>query len=135
MVGLVVEALRHRRRHPRRLEEQEVDDPEVGHVLLALVELDAEGVGVGVAEVHPGPDLLGLAAERVGAVVRSDRVRRGGGRQRESGQKQCDADGRTRHQSSPGGSTSSLYLEGRFLKPKPATKLCLCPSSSATRPA
>ena len=55
MVGLVVEALRHGGRDARRLEQQEVDDPEVGHVLLRLVELDAERVGARVAEGHPRP--------------------------------------------------------------------------------
>ena len=69
VVGLVVEALRHRGRDAGGLVQQEVDDPEVGHVLLCLVELDAERIGVRVREVDPGADVLDLAPERVAPVV------------------------------------------------------------------
>ena len=43
---------------------EEVDEAEVGDVLLRLVELDAEGVGVRVGELGAGADVLQLAAER-----------------------------------------------------------------------
>ena len=72
MVRLVVEALRHCGGHPRGLEQQELDDAEVGHVLLRLVVLDAERIGARVRVVHAEAGVLGLAAERVVAVVRRD---------------------------------------------------------------
>ena len=79
VVGLVVEALEAGRRHARRLLGEEVDDAEVGHVLAALVELDAERVGARVRELSAGAHALCLAAERVLAVVGSHRGGRDGG--------------------------------------------------------
>ena len=50
MVALEVEALGRRRGDSCRLLEGEVDDPEVGDVLVRLVELDAERVRGGMRE-------------------------------------------------------------------------------------
>ena len=84
VVGLVVEALGHGRGHAGGLHRQELDEPEVGDVLLRLVELDAERVGARVREVRAGAHVLvlqrnglvpsygatGVAAEAVAARVR-----------------------------------------------------------------
>jgi len=50
VVGLEVEALGDGRGDPRRLLREKVHDAELGDVLAALVEVDAERVGVGVRE-------------------------------------------------------------------------------------
>ena len=89
MVALEVEALAARGRDPRRLLGGEVDDAEVGDVLVRLVELDAERVGVRVGEVGAGADVLKLAAKRDLAVVGPDHGRRLG-RGRRRGQQRAD---------------------------------------------
>jgi hypothetical protein len=94
VIALEVEALRHRGRDPGRLLEQELDDSEVGDVLVRLVELDAERIGVGVGEIGPRADVLELTTERDRAVIGAEELRRSlrrrGPGEREGGE--CDRD-------------------------------------------
>src|SRR2546423_386563 len=92
MVALEVEALRHRGRGPRRLVQEGLRDPEVGHVLLRLVELDAERVSIWEREVGAGADVLVHTPEWVRAVPGADGLRLSRRRAR-SGQGNEDSDG------------------------------------------
>jgi hypothetical protein len=76
VVTLEVPALRAGGREACRLLGEEVDNAELGHVLVALVVLDAEGVGVRVREVGSHSQLLELAVERDRAVVAHHRIGR-----------------------------------------------------------
>jgi hypothetical protein len=74
VIGLEVEALVHRRGDPDGLVGEEVEDAEVGDVLLGLVELDAERVGAGIREVHARADVLDRAVEGIPPVPRRERA-------------------------------------------------------------
>jgi hypothetical protein len=88
VVLLEVEAFGHGGRGARRLLGQELNDSQLGHVLMRLVEANAIRVGAGIAPGGTEASVLDRAVERVGAVPGRGRAQCAGrGREGRSSQR------------------------------------------------